>query len=215
MPASRKTAGLLLGALLGASAAAYGSTTEQTLRFKVYLDQSPIGEHSFELSSGGAEKEVVSRARFDVSVLIFKAYRYRHESREQWRGGCLERIESATDDNGKDFQVLGERVANALRLEVNGRGDRLPACVSTFAYWDPEFLKRPRLLNPQTGELLDVRLEAEGRERRAFRGREVDAQRYRLEADDLDITLWYTPDGDWIGLESDTGKGRMLRYERL
>jgi hypothetical protein len=43
----------------------------------------------------------------------------------------------------------------------------------------------------------------------------VEAERYRLRADDLDITLWYTPDGDWIGLESDTGKGRMLRYERL
>lgn len=215
MPATRKAAALLLGALLGASGAVHASTAQQTLRFKVYLDQTPIGEHSFELSTGEAEKEVVSRARFDVSVLIFKAYRYRHESRERWRDGCLERIQSATDDNGKDFQVLGERVADALRLEVNGQADRLPTCVSTFAYWDPDFLKRPRLLNPQTGELVDVRLEAQGRERRALRGREVDAERYRLRADDLDITLWYTPDGDWIGLESDTGKGRMLRYERL
>jgi hypothetical protein len=215
MPAAHKTAALLLGALLGASGATNGSTAKQTLHFKVYLDQAPIGEHRFELSTGGAEKEVVSRARFDVSVLIFKAYRYRHESRERWRDGCLERIQSATDDNGKDFQVIGERVADALRLEVNGRSDRLPACVSTFAYWDPHFLKRPQLLNPQTGELVDVRLEAQGRERRAFRGRAVDAERYRLKADDLDITLWYTPDGDWIGLESDTGKGRMLRYERL
>ena len=60
-----------------------------------------------------------------------------------------------------------------------------------------------------------MRLEPQGRERRTYRGREVEAERYRLKAEDLDITLWYTTDGDWIGLESDTGKGRLLRYERL
>lgn len=206
---------LLGGALLAATSTALGSTAQQTLRFKVYLGQSPIGEHSFELSTWGPEQRVVSRARFDVSVLIFKAYRYRHESQEQWRDGCLERIQSTTDDNGKDFRVRGQRVADALTLEVNGEPDRLPACISTFAYWEPDFLKRPRLLNPQTGELVDARLEPQGRDRRVFRGREVDAERYRLKAEDLDITLWYTVDGDWIALESDTGKGRMLRYERL
>ncbi len=205
----------LLVALLATTSTAFASTAPQTLRFKVYLDESPIGEHSFELTAGGAEKRVVSRARFDVNLLIFTAYRYRHESQEQWRDGCLERIQSTTDDNGKDFRVQGQRIADALKLEVNGKPDRLPTCVSTFAYWEPDFLKRPRLLNPQTGELVDVRLEPQGRERRTFRGSEVNAKRYRLKADDLDITLWYTADGDWIGLESDTGKGRKLRYERV
>jgi hypothetical protein len=211
----RNSLAALLVALLATTSTAFASTAPQTLRFKVYLDESPIGEHSFELTAGGTEKRVVSRARFDVNLLIFTAYRYRHESQEQWRDGCLERIQSTTDDNGKDFRVQGQRIADALKLEVNGKPERLPNCTSTFAYWEPDFLKRPRLLNPQTGELVDVRLEPQGRERRAFRGGEVNAERYRLKAEALDITLWYTADGDWIGLESDTGKGRMLRYERL
>jgi hypothetical protein len=207
---------LIFGALLAVTSVAFATTDQhKTLRFKVYLDQSPIGEHTFELTTGGPERRVVSRARFDVKLLIFNAYRYRHESREQWRDGCIERLQSTTDDNGKDFRVEGERIADALRLQVNGKPDRLPACVSTFAYWEPSFLNNPRLLNPQTGEMVDVRLEPLGRERRSYRGREVDAERYRLEADGLNITLWYTPEGDWIGLESDTGKGRTLRYERL
>lgn len=206
-------AALALGTLLAATSSVYASA--ETLRFKVYLDQSPIGEHSFELSTGGPEQRVVSRARFDVNLLIFTAYRYRHESQEEWRDGCLERIQSSTDDNGRDFRVQGQRVSDTLALEVNGTPARLPACVSTFAYWEPDFLRRPRLLNPQTGQLVEVRLEPQGREPRAYRGREVDAERYRLRAEDLDITLWYTADGDWIGLESDTGKGRTLRYERL
>lgn len=211
---ARNTLGIL-GALLISTGSAIGSPSQQTMRFKVYLDQSPIGEHSFELSVGGLEKRVVSRAQFDVKLLVFNAYRYRHESREQWRDGCLERIQATTDDNGKDYRVQGRRIADVLSLQVNGKPDQLPACVSTFAYWEPDFLKRPRLLNPQTGELVDVRLEPQGLERKRFRGREVEARRYRLSADDLDISLWYTADGDWIGLESDTGRGKMLRYERM
>jgi hypothetical protein len=211
---TRNTLGVL-GALLLSTGSAVASPSQQTLRFKVFLDQSPIGEHNFELTAGDSGKRVVSRAEFDVKLLFFNAYRYRHESREQWRDGCLERIQATTDDNGTDYRVQGRRIADVLSLQVNGKSERLPACVSTFAYWEPDFLKRPVLLNPQTGELVDVKLEAQGWERKRFGGREVDARRYRLRADDLDISLWYTTEGDWIGLESDTGKGKMLRYERM
>jgi hypothetical protein len=211
---TRNTVGVL-GALLISTGSAIASPSQQTLRFKVYLDQSPIGEHNFELTAGDSGKRVVSRAEFDVKLLFFNAYRYRHESREQWRDGCLERIQATTDDNGTDYRVQGRRIADTLSLQVNGKSERLPACVSTFAYWEPDFLKRPVLLNPQTGELVDVELEAQGWERKRVGGREVDARRYRLRADDLDISLWYTTEGAWIGLESDTGKGKMLRYERM
>lgn len=211
---TRNTLGVL-GALMISTGSAVASPSQQTLRFKVFLDQSPIGEHNFELTAGDSGKRVVSRAEFDVKLLFFNAYRYRHESREQWRDGCLERIQATTDDNGTDYRVQGRRIADVLSLQVNGKSERLPACVSTFAYWEPDFLKRPVLLNPQTGELVDVKLEAQGWERKRFGGREVDARRYRLRADDLDISLWYTTEGDWIGLESDTGKGKMLRYERM
>ena len=211
---TRNTLGVL-GALLISTGSTIASPSQQTLRFKVYLDQSPIGEHNFELTAGDSGKRVVSRAEFDVKLLFFNAYRYRHESREQWRDGCLERIQATTDDNGTDYRVQGRRIADTLSLQVNGKSERLPACVSTFAYWEPDFLKRPVLLNPQTGELVDVELEAQGWERKRVGGREVDARRYRLRADDLDISLWYTTEGDWIGLESDTGKGKMLRYDRM
>lgn len=103
------------------------SATE-TLRFRVYLGQDPIGEHSFQISPGPSGEQVLSRASFDVDILFFNAYRYRHESRELWRDGCLERIRASTDDNGKSFKL---------------------------------------------------------------------------------------EDGTWIGLESDTGRGRTLRYERI
>jgi hypothetical protein len=124
-------------------------------------------------------------------------------------------IHASTDDNGKAYRIEGEREPQALSLKVNGDAKDLPRCVSTFAYWDRDFLKQRRLLNPQTGELMDVRVVPMGTEQRVFRGREIQAEGYRLQAEQVDIVLWYTRDGRWIGLESDTGKGRTLRYEPI
>lgn len=198
--------------VLGADRAAAAA---DTMRFRVYLDKDEIGEHSFQVSPSQGGKQVVSRASFDVKILVFNAYRYRHESRERWRGGCLDQIRATTDDNGKGYQVEGQQETTTLALRVNGDRKTLPQCVSTFAYWDRNFLKQQRLLNPQTGELVEVRVESAGTEQRMLQGRQVEAERYRLRADRLDINLWYTSDGRWIGLESDTGKGRTLRYERI
>ncbi len=205
----------LLGLTLTAALTGPAAAVTDSMRFRVYLDKEPIGEHSFQVSPDTDGKQVVSRANFDVKVLVFNAYRYRHESREAWRDGCLEQIRSTTDDNGKAFKVEGEQETNGLALRVNGDSKRLPQCVSTFAYWNRDFLKQPRLLNPQTGELVNVRVESLGTEERMMQGRKVAAERYRLRAEQLDISLWYTPDGRWIALESDTGKGRTIRYERI
>jgi hypothetical protein len=205
---------LTLGLVCLGGAASVANAAE-TLRFRVFLDQDPIGEHSFQVLPDAGGKRVLSRASFDVKLLVFNAYRYRHESREEWRDGCLERIEATTDDNGKDYRVEGTRERSALAVRINGDAKRLPQCVSTFAYWNRDFLKQGRLLNPQTGELVSVRVEPAGRERRVAQGREMEADRYRLRADGMAIDLWYTPDGRWIALESDTGKGRTLRYERI
>jgi len=187
--------------------------SDDPLRFRVYLDRDPIGEHSFLVGKDGAE--VVSRANFDVKVLFFNAYRYRHESRETWRNGCLTQILATTDDNGRTYRIESEQRARDLQLRVNGEPRRLPSCVSTFAYWNRDFLKQRQLLNPQTGELVAVQVETTGTEPRRVEGRTVQAERYRLRADQLEISLWYTPEGRWIGLESDTGKGVTLRYEPI
>lgn len=220
---ARPRLGVWLAALAGATAVLIGPGTlygtpaaaEETLRFRVYLDREPIGEHSFRISPSRAGQQILSRASFDIDILIFNAYRYRHESREQWNDGCLQSIRSSTDDNGKSYRVEGQRVADGLALEVNGDPERLSGCISTFAYWDPRLLDQPRLLNPQTGELVAASLDSAGSERRVVQGREVSARRYRLRADRQELSLWYSEDEGWIGLESDVGRGRILRYERI
>lgn len=218
MAPSRRLAALALSMLLPAatlpvSAAPIGA--DATLRFQVYLDDKPIGEHTFRISGSDDQLRVTSRAEFDVDFLFINAYRYRHSSREVFRNGCLEEIRATTDDNGTQYRVQGEAAGERFRIERTDGSDRVSGCVMTFAYWDPDFLEQTRLLNSQTGEMEPVRVSRMGPDRIQVQGREVLAERFALATDELRIDLWYNDDLGWVGLSSDTGKGRMLVYRRL
>lgn len=186
------------------------------LRFQVYLDERPIGEHSFRIADSGDTTRVTSRASFDVDFLFINAYSYRHSSNETFRDGCLTAIDATTDDNGKRYAVVGEAIGDAFRIDAGDEVARTDGCVKTFAYWDKGFLSKRRLLNPQTGELESVRVQPRGSDAvEADNGERLRAERYALTTDDLTIELWYNDELGWVGLESDTGKGRRIIYRRV
>lgn len=186
--------------------------------FKVFLDDKEIGFHNFRLEEDGAREQLRSEAEFKVKFLFITAYKYEHENSETWRNDCLLEIRSETDANGKDFKVAGERVDDGFDIEVNANKDEFvpesqDACIKTFAYWNPEFLKEEQLLNVQTGELLDVTVETVGNETLTVRGQEIPAQRYRLVAKNIEVDVWYSDDDEsWLALESTVKGGRKLRY---
>jgi hypothetical protein len=43
-------------------------------------------------------------------------------------------------------------------------------------------------------------------------GRRVIAERHTLRTGGYRIELWYSPDGEWLALETVTPEGRRLRY---
>lgn len=191
-------------------------TANQLLRFQVYLDDRPIGEHSFRIADLGDITQVASRAEFDVDFLFINAYRYRHTSNEVFRDGCLTEIDARTYDNGKRSQVEGSSIGNNFRIERGDETEQMSGCIKTFAYWDQSFLDQRRLLNPQTGDLEKVRVQPKGSDRiQIGDGSAVNAQRYALKTDELTIDLWYNDNLGWVGLESDTGKGRRIIYKRM
>jgi predicted GNAT family acetyltransferase len=203
---------LLLGLSMAASAAV-ASPPRSEWHFTALLDGKPIGYHRFALTDAGDGLELRSEAQFDVKFLLFVAYRYAHESRERWQGNCLQSISSRTDDNGKRFSVRGVETDGQFLLRDGQRQESLPACVMTFAYWNPAILHQTRLLNSQNGDYLEVRVTPVGRETILVRGTEVPAQRYALRGKGIAIDLWYSLTQDWLALESVTDGGRHLRYE--
>jgi hypothetical protein len=202
---------VLLG--VGATSAGASSTEGQrSWQFAVLLDGSPIGYHRFELMSRESALEVRSEASFDVRFLFINAFRYRHSNRELWDGECLRLIESSTRQNGEEFAVSGERLPEGLKIDANGKADRIDGCVMTFAYWNPRFLEQTRLLHPQTGEYMPVDVQPLGREELIVRGESVIASAYQVKARNVDITVYYSDDDEWLGLESVAKGGRIIRY---
>lgn len=182
-------------------------------QFRVLLDGDEIGYHRFELSQQDGLFRLRSEAEFKVRFLFFDAYSYRHVNEEIWRDDCLQRIDARTRVNGDAIEVRGERGEEGFVVATREQEQVLAECVMSFAYWNPEFLDQERLLNSQTGEYQPVSIQPVGEEQLRIRGEMVEAIRYSLDADKLDMDLWYTPDRQWLALESETKSGRMLRYE--
>jgi hypothetical protein len=205
----------LLSVLWAALPPAYASaSSSREWHFEVFLDDKPIGFHTFRLSDFGDTRELRGEARFSVKLLGFSIYDYSHRNLELWRHDCLQRIDASTDDNGADFHVRGAIEGGQLVLE-NGTGNSiLPGCVMTFAYWNPAILSQQRLLNAQTGEYLDVSVQQLGEKSLQLQGRAVPALHYRIRTGESDIELWYSTDRDWLALSTATSGGE-LRYRRL
>jgi hypothetical protein len=202
---------LIIG--ISSGAAASNDAPNETLMFDVFLDGKKIGYHRFEIAGPKNNAAVRSEASFDVKFLFVTAFSYRHSAEENWTGGCLSDIEARTDSNGRKLNVVGTRTDDSFVIDTGGREAELPACVMSFAYWNPGFLEQPRLLNPQTGEYLEVEVEELGKDLVKIDGREVPARSVRLTARQMDITLWYSENSEWLALESVAKGGRIIRYE--
>lgn len=189
---------------------------ERAWRFRVMLDGKEIGFHRYEVESEGDRRIVESRAEFDVKFLFFNAYSYRHSLNARWNGSCLEYLEADTNANGDRVSVTGERKDDEFVVVKGGeRKDALPSCIMNFAYWDRRILEQSRLLNPQTGEYLDVAVQSLADDEVEVNGSKIEAEAYRITAKDMRIDLWYSKEGKrWIALESLARGDRIIRYER-
>lgn len=181
--------------------------------FNVYLDGKKVGTHLFEVVDADERRLVQSVADFKVKILFFSAYSYQHTNMEQWSENCLLSFDAKTRVNGKPTEVSGASGNAGFLVEKSDSQEILPECVMSFAYWNPEFLKQERLLNPQTGEFLEVDVELLGVENIEVRGEAISALRYKITAKDVDLMVWYSIEDEWLGLESVAKTGHVIRYE--
>jgi hypothetical protein len=182
-------------------------------RFDVFLDDAPIGQHEFRLIETGTTTRIDSRAKFDRRVFRVPVFSYLHESTEYWNDDCLLTIASRTQQNRDDFMLQGNRTTQGFELRTAAGKGLLPACVRSFAYWNPRLLESRSLLNAQTGEYAPARFELVGEEILRLGERSTAAVHYRLTTAEDEIELWYSPRGEWLALESLVRRDRVLRYE--
>jgi hypothetical protein len=181
--------------------------------FRVLLDGQPIGEHRFTAtpSDDRSGHTVLSEATFTVRLLGITLYRYQHRSVEHWRGDCLVGLSADTDDNGQRMRVSAASQGEVFEVSAPAPL-KLRGCVMSFAYWSPALRSQHQLLNGQTGRLESVRLEPVAEGSVALGGRPAGATGWRIDGMPQPIFLWYTPQGDWLGLDTRVDGGRVLSY---
>ena len=181
--------------------------------FKVFYGDKEIGEHHFSLQKEGDKRRVMIEADFNIEILFINVYSYKHRNTEIWKGSCLSTIESITDDNGEAFITNGKYEDDVFKINSKQGVNEVVGCVSTFAYWDKSFLDNEVLLNSQTGEIVDVDISFVADEKILVRDKVVNAKRYKLKSDKLNIDLWYSDENQWLALNSITKDGTNLRYQ--
>lgn len=182
--------------------------------FKVLLNGKEVGTHSFKVAEQDGLWTVQSDAAFDVKILFFNAYSYRHSCVETWDDLGLKSIESTTDANGDDFTVSGNRLDDHFFLSNRDGEMKLPRELYSFAYWNPDILDKTRLVNAQTGEHEAVVITEVPSAPIRYQGTPLDAKRYDIQVKDQTISVWYGADDmRWLALESPAKGGRVIRYE--
>lgn len=188
------------------------AAADTTFDFQVLLDDKPIGEHRFTVGGPADARTVVSDARFTVKLLGLTVYRYTHRAEEQWRGDCLRSLVASTDDDGSASRVTAEPAGDALKVVMPEGTQSIQGCAMSFAYWNPAIRKQSRLLNAQTGRHEAVQVSRVASGTVEVRGQSVPAMRWRIEGPAQPVDVWYTAQGEWVGLDSTVGGGRKLSY---
>ena len=187
-------------------------TTEEQLSFRVFLDDREIGYHNVQLRRTPEETEVSVDTSFDIKILFFNAFSYRHNAQERWNGACLEEVRSATEYGGDQLYLRSEATETGLKIISQNREITLTGCIRSYAYWDLERLRTSRLLNTQTGEYQDVNLTDLGMTSLQIGSHNLMAISYQLETEQGDITLWYGENQEWLGLQTRVRGNKILSY---
>jgi Family of unknown function (DUF6134) len=204
-----------LAALFAATLAAHAADGTRTYAFKAFLDDKPIGHHTFTVTTEGDERRVTSEADFAVRIIGITAYRYHHHADERWAGDCLSGLIASTDDNGKAASVKLAKNGDANEITTNAASKSEPGCLMTYAYWNPALREQKRLLNPQTGKVDTVKVERVASGHVTVGGREVAATDWRITGGDSPVDVWISEQGDWVGLDSMVSNGRRKLTYRL
>ena len=214
----RSALGIFLASAIAVTATAgwaqSSAPVTDKLAFEVLRKGKPIGTHTIAFMPNGDDLQVDIDIRLDVKFLMFNAYSYRHKNQEIWRDGRLVQIETKTDDDGENFFVNGR--ASNKGFKVNGSSGEAvaPATIIPTSYWDPDIVKQDKLLNTQTGELLEVSV-APGNETEIVVGdRTVNARHYVMSGD-LDLELWYDPAGTLKRIRFEASDGSTIDYRAM
>tara|TARA_B100000686_G_scaffold342731_1_gene422407 strand:+ start:2480 stop:3148 length:669 start_codon:yes stop_codon:yes gene_type:complete len=179
--------------------------------FTVLRDGSSIGAHSIMMAHNGDEIVVDVEVEMAVKIAFITVFRLEHRNRETWRHGRLVKIDTKTNDNGKDYKIDGTAKGSSFELVVNDELSSIPSTIIPTSYWNAATVGQTVLLNSVNGKLLDVAINrTETEQVKAWYG-EVLADKYEMRGD-LDLDLWYDADKHLVRLAFES-RDSLIEYD--
>ena len=179
--------------------------------FTVLRDGRSIGAHSITMARNGDETVVDVEVEMAVKMAFITVFRLEHSNRETWRHGRLVKIDTKTNDNGKDYKIAGTAKGSSFELVVNDEVLSIPSTIIPTSYWNPATVEQTVLLNSANGKLLDVAINrTETEQVKAWYG-EVPADKYEMRGD-LDLDLWYDADKHLVRLAFES-RDSLIEYD--
>jgi Domain of unknown function (DUF6134) len=171
-----------------------GAAEKETRVFTVRIDGRLAGDYQMTITRPDEHTFVVNaRANVFVSYFLIK-YRYSYQGTEIWKDGQLVHLDSKTNDDGKQFQVLAEADGNGLRVRVNGTEHRIRSNVWTTTYWSPPVIQFNGqgipLLDCDTGRELHGALQYVGIQQLALPTEAQNCSHYHVSGG-VQVDVWY------------------------
>ena len=169
-----------------------------SLKFDVIRKGKDIGDHSYKFTGSENFYSVKVSTNIVVKVPLIKltAYSFQHDSVETWKNGKLQKLKSATNDDGTPHKIN----LNASSV--------LPASL-----WNDDIVKSKELLNTVNGKKMFVRVADFGGEVVTTKKGKVSAKHYRISGE-LERDLWYDKNGDLARVLFKADDGSTVIYVR-
>lgn len=198
-----------LAVLLGIGAAQAAEV--ETRDFEVFRNGERIGHHRVEIARQGERSVVNVDINLRVTFGPLTLYRYVHQSREEWQGSRLVSLISSTDNDGSEEKLRA--VAEGDGLKVNGTRftGMLPADTMPTSYWRDDFVRRITIMDSQNGRVLNLQVHPESFEMASAARDDIPMRRFHLTGD-IDLTLWYDRNGQWMKSAFRAKDGSQVEY---
>jgi hypothetical protein len=182
------------------------------ITFTVTQNGSPMGTHRVSFSRDGDTLIVDTAIRFEVKLAFITVFRYVHDAREAWQRGRLIAFDSLTDDDGDRFQVAARATPDGLRVASTGGNYLAPPTTVPSSYWHIGMIEHRRVLDSQSGRMIDLVATPAGSGAVPAGGRAVPARLFKLSGE-ITGELAYGPNDEWVKL-SFTSRGTRIEYVR-
>jgi hypothetical protein len=182
------------------------------LVFDIVREGTKIGTHRFSFRRDGGRVDVAIDIDIKVKLLLLTVFAYHHNNRETWEDGRLVRLATRTNDDGETMQVDGQLTAAGFKVSGKAGEEVLAPPVVPTSYWrTADTVRARRMLNTQTGEVMNVTITPGTETRIRARGETIEARHYVISGD-LQLELWYDTDDVLCGLRFRASDGSVIHY---